>query len=917
MGYRSSLKTSQSISNLLHIPEKDNWHSPKKHQAQGITNPTFDQYLTHRDILTYPINLNQCVIPSTNTTYATYISDQQLIPSSSSVPSNLQLCGCYLKDITMNTNYQYMLNPPKVNNFLEPTKNERPRRLKIAEKSKYKLHKSLPVSPVSEECRFSDFVQETTIKPEPRRSFSYFIDLDNKSTEDDLRQVCSDIEKFSQQLNYDMFDNKKEDLKDDDEEEANFSSDSLEDCSFTSTRNVKKTKKHSMPRRCYSNNEIYNYDNYDDSLMVIDPIPKSKTSFYLNPSNKNSQDSILSDDYPDEYRRAKSYCNSLESVLSDESECRSAPLEVLFAPHRKTKPISASGSPYHQPSTSRSIPIIKDDLHSGSLPNEYFDKNYISYFTTSPKHSVPVITPASPEKQDLSRSKSVESEMEENIENIENQNPILKMKKSNTSYDFQQKLLKFETGAVNQEKLITTPLRENTKKSIAYFIETPNNEKEKKSVAYFIENAKKKFEKSNMDIPTLKSKNIQYKSKFCNVLNNKPEVKPEALFSDSSGLPTSNNAPVILLKETKRSNTLESSKPNNGNNTERHLETTSLDRHLLSKQLWDTEKVMHKPPKAVRRNSSKNYSRNRAKKLQNNFSVIEKNQTPVNFDRNITKVKDSSDSDLPDSIENVIEVNYKEKNKELECESSSKIILADIYDSLDKLIIDTKIEQDSLENINEKIPGENFWGKSRSVLEAEQKNIWKKYEDFDKNSIDKPQNTSKLLTLSPADLDKIQNSIENIKILHEIQQKVYKINLLVDAFKENITKGKVKVLSKMYETLSQSQLGLNNIAEFTAPTIRKKRNLSLPNFVERNLSVASVHHQKEKNHSENKMKLSKSSHEVSYKRPPNIEIEKVEIRNKKIEIKKVKGFEILPSKSEGENQFGSWHEITVFFISCT
>lgn len=887
VGYRSSLKSSQSITDLFHVPEKDNWQTPSRHQAPGIA--TYEPNLTnsHRDILTYPINLNQCNI---NPSFTNYYTEQK---SSSSVPSNLQLCGCYLRDIQMNTNYQYV---PKFNNFFDPTKVERPRRLKIAEKSKFKLHKSLPVSPVSEECRFSDFAQtqETIMKQEPRRSFSYFIDLDSKSTEEGLRQVCSDIEKFSQELNYDIYEPKKEEnttqsnIVKEDDDDGNFSSDSLEDCSFNSTRNIKKTKKYSMPRRCYSNNEIYNHDNYDDNLIVIDPIPKSKTSFYLNQSNRNSQDSILSDDYQNEH---PSYCNSLESVLSDDSECRSAPLEVLFTGHRhkknqylQQKPCSASGSPYHQPSTSRNI--IQDELYSGSLPNEYFDKNYISYFTTSPKHSIPIVTAISPtpEKQDLSRSKSLGNDMKENIENIENQNPVLKIKKSNTSYDFQQKLLKFETGLINQET--PKPLCENAKKSIAYFIETP---KSKKNVAYFIESAREKFEK-NMDIPTLKTKNIQYKSKYCNVLNNKPEVnKPETLFGDASGVPIKNN-PVIIVKESKKSNTLESTKPNNGN-SERRLETTSLDRHILNKPLWESEKVVHKPPKAVRRNSSKTYSKNRSKKLQNNFSVIEKSKTPVTFDRNVTKVNKTVDNDSEiNSVEDVIEVNYKEKNREVECEANSKIILADIYDSLDKLITDSKMEQDSLENLT--TSDENFWGKSRSVLETEQRNVWKKYDNFDKINAEKSSNTSKIFNLSPSDLDKIQNSIENIKLLHEIQQKVHKINLLVDTFKENITKGKVKVLSKMYETLSRSQIGLNNIAEFS--TLRKKRNLSLPNFMERNLSVIStINQQLGKNLESHNLKVSKTTNEMPYKRPPEVD------RPKKAISKKL-GFDILPSKQEGD-----------------
>lgn len=73
----------------------------------------------------------------------------------------------------------------------------------------------------------------------------------------------------------------------------------------------------------------------------LEDIPKSE-SFYLNQnySIQGSQESLLSDennfDYNDFYSRgAKSYCNSLESVISNESDCKSAPLEVLFEDKRK------------------------------------------------------------------------------------------------------------------------------------------------------------------------------------------------------------------------------------------------------------------------------------------------------------------------------------------------------------------------------------------------------------------------------------------------------------------------------------------------------------------------------------------------------------------------------------------------------
>lgn len=969
VGYRSSLKSSQSITDLSNVPEKDNWHTPNRLQSQGISHhtppyPTTVTTVPNHSTITYPRNFNQFPVQQTSaatssnnssydylssiasaSNYLTNINNhcgygfantnsQQLpLPNSSSVPSNLQLCGCYLKDIARNTSVNVPFGsayvvPDNVSsrNLTVPStytigdtsslKIERPRRLKIPEKSssKFKLHKSLPVSPVSEECRFSDFAQlsqpSATIKTEPRRSFSYFVDLNSKlTTEEGLRQVCSDIQKFSQEFSALSPESKDVSLPGetgkDDDEDGNFSSDSLEECSFTSTR-YKKSKKYSPPRRCYSNNEIYNQTTSYEESFVHDPIPKSNTSFYLNPSNRNSRESILSDDYQnDDYNRAKSYCNSLESVLSDDSECKSAPLEVLFVAHRKKKLDPNTGIPYSNSSPIHIASTSQSQYTYDSLPKDYLDNYYtkqnpsdayqMPQMYNSPEYtSVCASKPnVEPSKHEVSRSKSLGNDVLKTTtyslnENIENQSPTFKIKKSNTSYEFQQKLLKFETGlSGNDTKPLSTSkhMRENNKKGIAYFIETPKSDK--------IENKPKSSGNGmSMDIPTLKSKNLQYKSKYCNVLNNKPEVKPETLFGDNSGVPTSSAqtqiSTVFQSKENvMKSNTLDSNKLEN-KRQQRHLETTSLDRHLLSRTLFEAEKIVHKPPKAVRRNSSKSYSKNRTRKLQNNFSENKSCKTPVNFDRNVTKLStksdnssNTSDSDLPDSIENVIELNYKEKNKEIDCEASNKAILSDIYDSLDKLILDTKIEQDSLENLTQvdkqnKEDKYNFWSKSKSVLEAEQKNVWKKYDDFDKINTEKsqanlrkPSNSSNLLNISSSDLDKIQNSIENIKLLHEIQQKVHKINMLVDTFKENMTHGKVKVLSKMYETLSWSQTGLNNLTELSVHATKyKRRNLSLPNFVERNLSTFSTKpsqstHVCRAQQSNHELRLSKSTNEMS------------------------------------------------------
>lgn len=152
------------------------------------------------------------------------------------------------------------------------------------------------------------------------------------------------------------------------EEAGNFSSDSLEDCSLDlsagdkcNTRSTRKSvcrKKHrkydtsqpqsSFPKRSVS--DYYIYDDYNDTpnpnrnvslaeilnddeekarkeYAFINSQRHSSASFFLAPERR-SQESLLSDDMSG--CGGVSYCNSMESILSDESDCKSAPLEVLF-----------------------------------------------------------------------------------------------------------------------------------------------------------------------------------------------------------------------------------------------------------------------------------------------------------------------------------------------------------------------------------------------------------------------------------------------------------------------------------------------------------------------------------------------------------------------------------------------------------
>lgn len=153
-------------------------------------------------------------------------------------------------------------------------------------------------------------------------------------------------------------------LSDDDDD--HFSSDSLEDCSLdidhphAATGPRTPCRKHTRrpagqaPKRSVSDYLIYDQPTaafgmnpnrnvslsdilYEDehrqnaaeqSLMSAQR--HSSASFFLgpHPETRKSQESLLSDE--NSAIGAGSYCNSMESILSDESECKSAPLEALF-----------------------------------------------------------------------------------------------------------------------------------------------------------------------------------------------------------------------------------------------------------------------------------------------------------------------------------------------------------------------------------------------------------------------------------------------------------------------------------------------------------------------------------------------------------------------------------------------------------
>ncbi|XP_025602508.2 uncharacterized protein LOC105683743 isoform X1 [Athalia rosae] len=360
VGYRSSLKSSQSISDLSsHIPSE-------KHHRQGRLNAGNRIGLTiqsNRLINTNKpppnpkpkFNPNQLAnrVPLTGNASSKFETPREkILPKS-------QTTACISEKIKPKTN-------PK-----------RPITLSLKKTEKYKLtlnkaNQSLPESPVCEELkilkercrknanRFARFAAK-------RKSCSYFIGLDDNEAE--LENITKSFESLPA-MNEHVEHKLAEMSGNDDDGNGSFSDDSLEG-DFKNP-----------PRRCVSDYLIFNYPelsenqnypNYQNlckriltqsqesilSDVSVESFSKgsaeildynfeherhSSASFFLSRRKMQacrSQESILTDesDYQMFPLRETTDHRSTESVLTDDSDSlvKSAPLEVLFDSHYKRK----------------------------------------------------------------------------------------------------------------------------------------------------------------------------------------------------------------------------------------------------------------------------------------------------------------------------------------------------------------------------------------------------------------------------------------------------------------------------------------------------------------------------------------------------------------------------------------------------
>lgn len=256
-----------------------------------------------------------------------------------------------------------------------------------------KHYKSCPVSPVHEEVDWSTFAAANqcgnkVTAPEPSKRHSMYhddaktiLDMIHNDTEKMIAEITEkygDLDDFDPKRTFipksnstgDMLKPKyaKSTLNDHqvfDDDDGNFSSDSLEDCSLDldvpnfdgrkATKSVcpkhnrKNDQPTTLPQRSHSDYFIYedfgfaayrnvslsdilnDDDEHKDNSLFNSHQRHSSASFFLSGEcNKKSQESLLSDEFSIGGAEGVSYCNSMESILSDDSECKSAPLEALF-----------------------------------------------------------------------------------------------------------------------------------------------------------------------------------------------------------------------------------------------------------------------------------------------------------------------------------------------------------------------------------------------------------------------------------------------------------------------------------------------------------------------------------------------------------------------------------------------------------
>ncbi|CAH0713016.1 unnamed protein product, partial [Brenthis ino] len=602
----------------------------------------------------------------------------------------------------------------------------------------------------------------------------------------------------------------------------------------------------------------------------------SSASFFLNQKkymkSSCSQESVLSDEYLDnDNQLSRTNCNSLESVLSDDSECtKSAPLEMLFegARSRPKKPgVPNSQSCYDFDNTSKSYGSSPNNVphFSGYMYNNYFGES--SSPRTDYKDQVPVVASPKP--------------------------PVQKV------YGFD-----IPTGEFSGHKTVTRSKSlydSSTKqpppaKNIAYYFDGNNIQqynKEKKqrdeiprlSAGDYMANTSKSLQPKFADKHKYKSEmegceqsNAMVKSKSCSfevVLE--PASKPNPL---KNLMEKRSHVKKNLEKfeEQIRKNTQSKTSKNQLNKEKANVAkynnaTKSLERDSGQKNnnvKISMEFVPHKPPKPIKRTSSiKLNNRLKAGLDKSTLSSSISSQYKAKLDglhnknyisNRKNEDKNSNLEETPDNSEKTFDVFVKEKDvnenrSEIQMDSLEVFAMQRIermkhvsMDSLDVIEDNHDFTKDSLDYYADQKT--KFYSKTMK----DQRNL-----KFAKHELDMPchsgHNNEAKENIAPDDSDEVKKykyierkleiinklvEMEERKILQEKILKEYRMRPL----KANINDGKgvVKVLSRKFEKLATKQSTVPNFASLTleeADTDTEnsdnkeiKRNLSLPDILD-------------------------------------------------------------------------------------
>lgn len=605
------------------------------------------------------------------------------------------------------------------------------------------------------------------------------------------------------------------------------------------------------------------YENINDDNQYLEAARHSSASFFLNQKkymkNSYSQESIISDDmFIDDNQLSRTNCNSLESVLSDDSECtKSAPLEMLFEGTRPKKQQKNQSIPrnskscYEFDNTSKSY---------GSSPNNvpqfgtYMYNNYIGEtchkvereIIRTPNNKVygfdVPITDVSGQKT-VTRSKSL-------YDSTSKQPPPAK----NIAYYFDgdnvQTYTKERKQADEIPRLNTVDYRANTSKSLQ---------------PKFNEKYKYKSEMAGCE------QNAMIKSKSCSfevVLE--PASKPNPLKNLMEKRNSHVQKNLEKFEEQIRKNTqskvnknqLNKEKSNGVKSTTKSLERGAGQKNNNTKITM--EFVPHKPPKPAKRTSSvKMNNRLKAGLEKGNLSSSISSQYKAKLDglqnKNYIKTHEDKNSNNVenDNIEKTFDVFVKEKDVN-ENRSEMQMDSLEVY-AMQKMERMKEVSLDSLDVVEDL----NDFAKDSLDYYAEQDNKlnYKSNKDQINMKIIKDRelpchsrHAEVKENIAPNDeLQKykyIERKIEIINKLVEMEErKILQEKILKEwrmrPLEANINNGKgvVKVLSRKFEKLATKQSTTPNFASLTLEEVDTdtenntdakeiKRNLSLPDILD-------------------------------------------------------------------------------------